>query len=398
MKVLSLFLLLSAAVAKAQKDISSNSPASTVEDSVASPLDTAIAFAPPKLSQEVHSAEPSGSYEPLFNFDLEPYNMALEIVADALEKLSDTMEPLDLPLPLVGPGYYLEVQVKSPKNAHGSVPFSQINAVTIEGGQAPPVTQVEIILPGESVAHETFMLPVDSVSESATLTAAIDSEMLLSSATHDASSVASISVTEDQTEMSGTISPSVASATMSPTPPGVESAGISLNGANASASASSLINSAIGILYSQGAFDGQASAGLSAVPTTKIPSLSSSVGNASVLTFSEEDVDEESVTMATAPLPFPPFGGPQHQQEPSLSNESAGEAAELVALPTLSSGGLMETIDIISASNDNALESSIDAILHSVIQDYRTESIPKAAVGFALIHPRRQAAVNNARY
>ncbi|KAJ2731670.1 hypothetical protein IW152_004370 [Coemansia sp. BCRC 34962] len=512
MKVLSLFLLLSAAVAKAQKDISSNSPASTVEDSVASPLDTAIAFAPPKLSQEVHSAEPSGSYEPLFNFDLEPYNMALEIVADALEKLSDTMEPLDLPLPLVGPGYYLEVQVKSPKNAHGSVPFSQINAVTIEGGQAPPVTQVEIILPGESVAHETFMLPVDSVSESATLTAAIDSEMLLSSATHDASSVASISVTEDQTEMSGTISPSVASATMSPTPPAKEhltakrqrqtirwghlgglgsifagaygssvalqeqslsisvSAGFSFSGGVSelvpSASADvlptagvsmpvSVIPSALSAASpSDAPLDEAASsvpsqpplvptmtdpliassepvpvalsssmfpldvaqvhsqktsvsaaplasvleAGLSAVPTTKIPSLSSSVGNASVLTFSEEDVDEESVTMATAPLPFPPFGGPQHQQEPSLSNESAGEAAELVALPTLSSGGLMETIDIISASNDNALESSIDAILHSVIQDYRTELIPKAAVGFALIHPRRQAAVNNARY
>ncbi|KAJ2368713.1 hypothetical protein H4S02_010057 [Coemansia sp. RSA 2611] len=124
------------------------------------------------------------------------------------------------------------------------------------------------------------------------------------------------------------------------------------------------------------------------------PSTSSSAGGASVLTFSEEDVDEESVTMATAPLPFPPFGGPQHQQEPSPSSESASETVELAALPTLSSGGLMETIDIISASNDNALESSIDAILHSVIQDYKTETIPKAAVGFALIHPRRQAAAN----
>ncbi|KAJ2790988.1 hypothetical protein GGI18_001447 [Coemansia linderi] len=240
--------------------------------------------------------------------------MALEIVADALEKLSDTMEPLDLPLPLVGPGYYLEVQVKSPKNAHGSVPFSQINAVTVEGGQAPPVTQVEIILPGESVAHETFMLPVDPMGESVTPTIASDSEL-------------SPSVSED-------------------------------------------------------------------IIPTEIPHTSSSAGGASVLTFSEEDVDEESVTMATAPLPFPPFGGPQHQQEPSPSSESASETVELAALPTLSSGGLMETIDIISASNDNALESSIDAILHSVIQDYKTETIPKAAVGFALIHPRRQAAAN----
>ncbi|KAJ2874216.1 hypothetical protein GGH93_002600 [Coemansia aciculifera] len=132
-------------------------------------------------------------------------------------------------------------------------------------------------------------------------------------------------------------------------------------------------------------------ASLSAVPTT--------VADASALASSgeDEDVDEESMTMATAPLPFPPFGGPQHQQEPSFSNDSASETAELAALPTASSGGLLETIDIISASNDNALESSIDAILHSVIQDYKTQSIPKAAVGFALIHPRRQAAAN-ARY
>ncbi|KAJ2026542.1 hypothetical protein IWW57_003002 [Coemansia sp. S610] len=663
MKVLALFLLLSAAVAKAQKDISSSdSPASAVEDSIASPSDTAIAFAPQKSPQGAHSAEQSGSYEPLFNFDLEPYNMALEIVADALEKLSDTMEPLDLPLPLVGPGYYLEVQVKSPKNAHGSVPFSQINAVTVEGGQAPPVTQVEIILPGESVAHETFMLPVDPMGESVTPTIASDSELSPSSATQDVSPVASISATEHETEMSVTPSPSVASGTMSPTLASAEPTSHSLNGASASASASSLINSAIGILYSQGAFDGQASAigtigvlhrseasaaapnsvsediipteipqfsnppeqsssqaasassaepsallvtastseiaasisskpaaiddsvepasssglidsaaataaistsasaldtafapwspfmsmqgssnsnagatsspslgglggifagaygssvalqeqslsigvsagfllsasaselapsasvdalptgsafmptsevpsalsaaslsdapsaeasssmpsqpllaptmtdsliassepvsvalsssmfpldvaqvhsqkpsvsaaplassigaGLSAAPNTMAPSTSSSAGGASVLTFSEEDVDEESVTMATAPLPFPPFGGPQHQQEPSPSSESASETVELAALPTLSSGGLMETIDIISASNDNALESSIDAILHSVIQDYKTETIPKAAVGFALIHPRRQAAAN----
>ncbi|KAJ2799572.1 hypothetical protein H4S07_005400, partial [Coemansia furcata] len=122
------------------------------------------------------------------------------------------------------------------------------------------------------------------------------------------------------------------------------------------------------------------------------------VAEASALASSgeDEDVDEESVTMATAPLPFPPFGGPQHQDEPSsFLNDSASETVELAALPTASSGGgLMETIDIISASNDNALESSIDAILHSVIQDYKTESIPKAAVGFALIHPRRQAVGN----
>ncbi|KAJ2745550.1 hypothetical protein GGI20_002093 [Coemansia sp. BCRC 34301] len=109
-----------------------------------------------------------------------------------------------------------------------------------------------------------------------------------------------------------------------------------------------------------------------------------------------EDVDEESMTMATAPLPFPPFGGPQHQQESPLSADSisASVTLELAALPTATAAGIMETIDIVSASNDNALESSIDAILHSVIQDYKTESNPKAAVGFALIHPRRQAATS----
>ncbi|KAJ2803901.1 hypothetical protein H4S07_004355, partial [Coemansia furcata] len=200
MKVLSLFLLLSAAVAQAQKeDSSSATPASTAENSAASPSDTAVAFTSPKSSQEVHSAEQSASYEPLFNFDLEPYNMALEIVADALEKLSDTMEPLDLPLPLVGPGYYLEVQVKSPKNAHGSVPFSQINAVTIEGGQVPPVTQVEIILPGESVAHETIMLPVDSISVSGTPAVASESEVVSSPVTQDIPPTEHISTTELET-------------------------------------------------------------------------------------------------------------------------------------------------------------------------------------------------------
>ncbi|KAJ2699193.1 hypothetical protein H4218_002818 [Coemansia sp. IMI 209128] len=294
--------------------------------------------------------------------------MALEIVADALEKLSDTMEPLDLPLPLVGPGYYLEVQVKSPKNAHGSVPFSQINAVTVEGGQAPPVTQVEIILPGESVAHETFMLPVDPMGESVTPTIASDSELSPSSATQD-------------------VSPQLGPLACSIAPGHLQRRRI------ASLQEQSLsIGVSAGFLISASASD--IGAGLSAAPNTMAPSTSSSAGGASVLTFSEEDVDEESVTMATAPLPFPPFGGPQHQQEPSPSSESASETVELAALPTLSSGGLMETIDIISASNDNALESSIDAILHSVIQDYKTETIPKAAVGFALIHPRRQAAAN----
>ncbi|KAJ2055547.1 Thymidylate kinase [Coemansia sp. S155-1] len=231
------------------------SPASAAEGSATSPSDTVVEFVPPQSSQEAHSAEPSGSYEPLFNFELEPYNMALEIVADALEKLSDTMEPLDLPLPLVGPGYYLEVQVKSPKNAHGSVPFSQINAVTIEGGQAPPVTQVEVILPGESVAHETFMLPVDSISVSGSPTVASESEVTSSLVTQDISPTESVSMTG--TGLSIASSSSVASVPLSSTPANIESTSIPLSGA--SASASNLINSAIEQLYSQGAFDGQAS-------------------------------------------------------------------------------------------------------------------------------------------
>ncbi|KAJ2825984.1 hypothetical protein GGI24_003021 [Coemansia furcata] len=181
--------------------------------------------------------------------------MALEIVADALEKLSDTMEPLDLPLPLVGPGYYLEVQVKSPKNAHGSVPFSQINAVTIEGGQVPPVTQVEIILPGESVAHETIMLPVDSISVSGTPAVASESEVVSSPVTQDISPTEHISMTELETGMSVTASSSIASVPLSPTLVGTDSVSIPMSGA----SASNLINSAIEQLYSQGAFDGHAS-------------------------------------------------------------------------------------------------------------------------------------------
>ncbi|KAJ2907953.1 hypothetical protein GGI21_003371 [Coemansia aciculifera] len=140
-------------------------------------------------------------------------------------------------------------------------------------------------------------------------------------------------------------------------------------------------------------------AGISEAPSDMLSSANNDIASATsgALASEDEDVDEESVTMATAPLPFPPFGGPQNQQEPPLSADSlsASVTLELAALPTASSsGGLLETIDIVSASNDNALESSIDAILHSVIQDYKTESNPKAAVGFALIHPRRQAATN----
>ncbi|KAJ2745549.1 hypothetical protein GGI20_002092 [Coemansia sp. BCRC 34301] len=268
MKVLSLFLLLSAAVARAHDDTSSStSPALAAEDSAVSPSDTVVVLASPESALDAHSAEPSGSYEPLFNFDLEPYNMALEIVADALEKLSDTMEPLDLPLPLVGPGYYLEVQVKSPKNTHGNVPFSQINAVTIEGGQAPPVTQVEIILPGESVAHETIMLPADSQSISDAPTpaqsnpapiSASEPNVASSSAAQASLPTESASVSEPETELSATAAFSTATSMSGSSVPVVaEPTSIPLG--IASASAQSLINSAVQQLYSQGVFNGQAS-------------------------------------------------------------------------------------------------------------------------------------------
>ncbi|KAJ2390340.1 hypothetical protein GGI23_005643, partial [Coemansia sp. RSA 2559] len=127
---------------------------------------------PSSLASSGIEAHPnSGAYVPLFDFDMAPYNVAMDIVAEALEKLAGTMEPLDVPLPLVGPGYYLEIMVKSPKSPHGPPqqvpppPPGQINGINIEGGQAPPVTQIEIILPGESVAQETIKLPSGGVAE-----------------------------------------------------------------------------------------------------------------------------------------------------------------------------------------------------------------------------------------
>ncbi|KAJ1889553.1 hypothetical protein LPJ66_007970 [Kickxella alabastrina] len=107
------------------------------------------------------AAQTTGSYVPLFDFELAPYNVALEIVAEALEKLADTMEPLDVPLPLIGPEYYLEVMVKSTKKTYAPRPDGQINPISIEGGEAPLVTEIDIILPGESVVHQTIVLPID---------------------------------------------------------------------------------------------------------------------------------------------------------------------------------------------------------------------------------------------
>ncbi|KAJ1889441.1 hypothetical protein LPJ66_008029 [Kickxella alabastrina] len=112
-------------------------------------------------SYDAPAAQATGSYVPLFDFELAPYNVALEIVAEALEKLADTMEPLDVPLPLIGPEYYLEVMVKSTKKTYAPRPDGQINPISIEGGEAPLVTEIDIILPGESVVHQTIVLPVD---------------------------------------------------------------------------------------------------------------------------------------------------------------------------------------------------------------------------------------------
>ncbi|KAJ2419287.1 hypothetical protein GGF47_004715 [Coemansia sp. RSA 2524] len=126
---------------------------------------------------------------------------------------------------------------------------------------------------------------------------------------------------------------------------------------------------------------------------------------------SESGIDAESasapsanadMTMVSELLPFPPFGGPQTQQLPideqdseSMQPSESAPAAAATDAPIVEGSNVIETINIVGASDENALESSIDAVLHSVIQDYKAESIPKAAVGFALIHPRSAAIPDN---
>ncbi|KAJ2390339.1 hypothetical protein GGI23_005642 [Coemansia sp. RSA 2559] len=110
--------------------------------------------------------------------------------------------------------------------------------------------------------------------------------------------------------------------------------------------------------------------------------------------IASEAMDTSGITMESMPLPFPPFGDPQQQQQelPTAvsTNGIPSIIAEIATSSSLASNGgvVVETIDIVDASNRYVLESSIDAILHSVMDEYETESIPKAAVGFALIHPR----------
>ncbi|KAJ2854435.1 hypothetical protein J3B02_002675 [Coemansia erecta] len=118
---------------------------------------------------------------------------------------------------------------------------------------------------------------------------------------------------------------------------------------------------------------------------------------------SEMPMDTAEMTMASVPLPYPPFGGPeqqQQQQQPTMSEASEAlieaastnaDSSAATAEPTDNDENVIETINIVGAPNQNALESSIDAILHSVLEEYESESTPKAAVGFALIHARRQA-------
>ncbi|KAJ1944163.1 hypothetical protein EC988_006056, partial [Linderina pennispora] len=149
MRISTAFLLLACSFVRAQ-----DSSAPSEADSI-----SAAALEDPAPSPSADSVEP------LFDFDLAPYNVAFGIVAEALARLADTGEPLDIPLPLVGPGYYLEIMVRSPKN-NGGVPFSQINAVSIEGGLGIPKTQIEIILPGDSTAHQTIMVPGPSEQDS----------------------------------------------------------------------------------------------------------------------------------------------------------------------------------------------------------------------------------------
>ncbi|PIA18183.1 hypothetical protein COEREDRAFT_6917 [Coemansia reversa NRRL 1564] len=560
MKVLSVFLFLSSALAQHNSNSGNSNlrlaeavdtPAVSI-DSLQASADAAGDFIETTAATEdvVQSNESENSYTPLFDFDLEPYNVALDIVADALEKLADTMEPLDVPLPMVGAGYYLEVQVKSPKNQNGSPPIDQINSVSIEGGQASPVTEIDIILPGNSDVHQTILIPVDSqetlspelppgylesfgyVSDpvsvpdsepddgslsgseviptdavepvynsylsppflaetepaNAPLTSTFPevsgSDLLQTispeapTAMNTASGLESFKEIETQQEevstapsgfFSGsnvsdaielsqeeTVDPSdVASDFSSITEPpsedeieyvtsgsyglsvSPEEESLTLGSASSSVAVEIVASNSVGFSISQTpAISSSAPGALSLDSTSavaeqsqlepenvgsetegltsdEVASEEQEEGNADSKTaWNVEDVSNESetldsvdngstplefasasidsdVTMASAPLPFPPFGGPQSQQPPvSDLNNAIDTQSNPTDIPNVESGNIIDTIEVVDALDDNALESSIDAVLHSVIQDYKTVSTPKAAVGFALIHPR----------
>ncbi|KAI9506761.1 hypothetical protein BX070DRAFT_218505 [Coemansia spiralis] len=579
MTILSLFLLLSSAYAQSQSASTSGAVSSAAESNIQDSSENAssLSAASPEVQKEV-------AYVPLFDFDLAPYNVALDIVAEALEKLADTMEPLDLPLPLVGPGYYLEVMVKSPKNPLGPPPqrpppFGQVTPISIEGGEAPLVTEIEVILPGESVAHQTIKLPVGGTAE-VTLVQTADEQAtagnvsvptivpepepatnaipegedtskdnISTSTTSDSNSSTPTENNEGpvsdgylagQTEafpvgntggvhntVTPTISGSQLAQSMLPDPmepmdtvsgfgtpekqPSVTSTlvGIDTNVNDSSTRISSIkssellapsfVSNELGTVLAQtsssfeletnesmnseglsgntsssdevdglaGQLGGQNSqpyasdnqensASTGVVLATSSESLESteaavSIGSidigsidigipssAPILADSsavisqfeqsslflsqgtiseaassiEEDTINETLntsdmTMESMPLPFPPFGDPQQQQQQQQPTASSLEQTAATAVGSFSPSTektaatnteLVETIDIVNAPNANVLESSIDAILHSIIEEYQTESTPKAAVGFALIHPRRQQAGADRRH
>ncbi|KAJ1855422.1 hypothetical protein LPJ57_007315 [Coemansia sp. RSA 486] len=556
------------------------------------------------------------------------------------------MEPLDLPLPLIGPGYYLEVMVKAPKNPHMQPPppFGQLNPVNIEGGQAPPVTEIDIILPGESEIHQTIILPAVGQSASSTSQEAsneepvplesgvsapvpvvepetavaeetaieTETEGISAPASASASASETMSSSSDESDASDALpsfsssfstsdadidtvisiaGPAAAStestaAPLSETPMSGESSAGSIEqvivgqfsnsgvfeghltgflsfgnavpssspvsseedqtwSENMSADASQAANTVVSIFGMPGAMS-QSTAGASAeesasataeqsMPDTAMSSVSEPLpatedipdiiggayfssdaaqqsslateyaseegqlesetmsseemslaesseikgeqsaiespeeaGFASELDglaalgpetsaaetsgsanlFSEPELEPElepeiepeseseqsivetdivssdegltlpglesdfgfasdmpmdtaEMTMASVPLPYPPFGGPdQQQQQPTMPDVSGvltdaasptADISEPAASTSNGSDDVIETINIVGAPNQNALESSIDAILHSVLEEYESESTPKAAVGFALIHARRQA-------
>ncbi|KAJ2772998.1 hypothetical protein IWQ57_001515 [Coemansia nantahalensis] len=530
MRVLTTFLFLSTALAQRDSAASAavDAPDAAGAAAVSANAVPTVAEAAGPVAAAASEADSTrdrpGAYVPLFDFDLAPYNVALEIVASALEKLADTMEPLDVPLPLVGPGYYLEVQVKSPKNPHGRPPPGELNPVSIEGGQAQPVTEIDIILPGESAAHQTILIPAQgqstqgmapSLGESSSADSR-HSALAAASALSPASSGGSPWDEDDDDDGSSSVAATVPStALVPPTIAGTESARAPLtdvashpaatglsHSSSAAASPSSAATSPLapmggmvmqqppsrpsatgeplslrtsasgesveapqfttpgwGSLSSSDAALPRATGSTQAAtePRSKsvaldmsmemsaesssgggsssssgssdlwaglFPQLSSSApssapgsapgspsgvsstagvelshaspevsasGDDEAPTESEpmaSESDDDDVTTASELLPFPPLGNPRTQQRSDASSAQPASASSSHA----GSSGAIATVDILDASDENALESSIDAVIHSVIQDYHAQSTPKAAVGFALFHPRSIAA------
>ncbi|KAJ2450115.1 hypothetical protein EV183_004502 [Coemansia sp. RSA 2336] len=506
MKVLSTFLFLSSALAQrnaniVSEDIAALSKVAAISD------EAAVGTSAMPIDETKHIQ--AGANTPLFDFDLAPYNVALDIVAEALEKLADTMEPLDVPLPLIGPGYYLEVQVKSPKSP-SAPPTGAENMINIEGGQAQPATQIEIILPGDTEVHQTIVLPGagntampventesgmavsgSTLEESASDAYAVSVVGESESHSLSASAESSLPGTSDRLEppmLAGTesaasplfstseelaVSELTQSIPINPLSPTETAAGLepldeleNMSSADevvepsapaweaesdtalepsseeelapeaedtfessasleeqpqifSALSSSEAIGSSTSNNIWAGLFPGAASSApgvseesseaestvqseMALQPKTASTSNSDSkqeLESASGMDLSEEDTDmpassfaenSEEVTMASELLPFPPFGGPQTQQPPVSGLDGPGSMQP--ATDELSgTDDMIQTISIIGADDENALESSIDAVLHSVIQDYQSESLPKAAVGFALIHPRSAA-------